>query len=78
VAAEKRQQAFADAALRDECARFIGEFVQSRAARPNRQGAAGLAKHRGRLAGARRLRQRFTDAPRSAQNKSARREAGAF
>ena len=56
----------------------IGDFVQSRATRANRQDGAGLAKHERRLAYAR-ARSRVSDKLESSgQNKSARRAASAF
>jgi hypothetical protein len=45
MAAENRQQALAYSAGRDKFGGRIGEFVQSRATRANRQKVARLAQH---------------------------------
>src|SRR5690348_8228462 len=65
VAAKKRQQAFADAALAHKIADRIGKFMQAALGSANRQNRARLANHGASLA-------RSTGAFQRSQNKSAR------
>ena len=47
--AKQSQKALIDAAVRDEIAHLIREFVQSRAVGANREEGVGLAQHHGQL-----------------------------
>ena len=73
--AEQGRQPFRDAAQADDRGDVAGDFVKPGATRANRQSVAGLAQHYTRASS---LEGAPPAHPRSAQNKSAHRAAGAF